>query len=215
MLARVVRRTMRCTLIDEVMVATTTQSADDDVVRECTKLGVVYFRGGEADVLDRYYRAAKKVRAESVVRITADCPLIEPEVIAQVVTQFQEGRCDYASNALKRTYPRGLDTEVLSFAALARAWCEAKKKYQREHVTPYLYENSQLFRLLSVTSPTDYSSYRWTVDTREDLRFVQTVYHRLGSDDRFSWKQLLALLAKRPELTALNSGVKQRLLQRS
>jgi spore coat polysaccharide biosynthesis protein SpsF len=212
MLARVVCRTQRASSLDEVVVATTTNLTDDVIADECGKLHVALFRGDEQDVLDRYYQAAQSHRADLVVRITSDCPLIEPEVIDHVVGEFLVTQPDYASSTLERTYPRGLDTEVMSLAALKRAWSEASEPYQRVHVTPYLYQNPGLFRLLSVTHKEDLSQHRWTVDTAEDLAFVREVYRRLGNDDAFSWRQVLDLLAHEPELMAINQEIQQKAL---
>ena len=212
MLARVVRRTQRALSLDDVVVATTVERADEAIVAECRKLAVSVFRGDEQDVLDRYYQAARTHRAEAIVRITSDCPLIEPEVIDKVVHAFLEARPDYGSNVLQRTYPRGLDTEVMSISALERAWQNATERYQRVHVTPYLYENPDQFRLLSVKNAQDYSGYRWTVDTPDDLAFVREVYQRLGDGDAIHWMDVVALLAREPQLAELNRAIGQKAL---
>jgi len=212
-LARVVRRLRRANLIGELVIATTHSPADDLIVEECRRLSVCFFRGEEKDVLDRYYRAAQSVSAEAVVRITSDCPLIEPETTDMTIRAFVEKRPDYASNALQRTYPRGLDTEVMTYAALARTWREAHQFYQRSHVTPYIYENPEKFELLSVTGDADYSTYRWTLDTAEDLEFIRAVYGHMGNDDGFHWADALALLRREPDLLELNRHVTQKTLQ--
>jgi spore coat polysaccharide biosynthesis protein SpsF len=213
MLARVVRRTQRATLVDRVVVATTRESADEAIVAECVRLGTQAFRGDEEDVLDRYYQVAAAQGAEAVVRITSDCPLIEPEVIDQVVDAFLRAEPDYASNFLERTYPRGLDTEVTTFTALECAWREATEPYQRAHVTPYLYQHPDRFELLSVKAETDLSDHRWTVDTPEDLVFVREVYARLFNQDWISWTDVLNLLSREPGLLKLNRTVRQKTLQ--
>jgi spore coat polysaccharide biosynthesis protein SpsF len=210
MLARVVKRTQRATSLSQVVVATTTSLADAAIVTECVRLKVPVFRGDEEDVLDRYYQAGQAHKADAVVRITSDCPLIDPGVVDQVVQAFLDARPDYASNTLERTYPRGVDTEVVTMTALHRAWREAREPYQRVHVTPYFYQNPQLFRLLSVKADADYSRYRWTVDTSEDLAFVQTVYTRLGNDDAISWRAVLTLLESEPVLAELNRYIQQK-----
>jgi spore coat polysaccharide biosynthesis protein SpsF len=213
MLARVVQRMQRASTLDEVVVATTTQADDEAIVAECGRLGVPVFRGDEQDVLDRYWQTARAHQAQAVVRITSDCPLIEPEVIDRVVEAFLHAAPDYASNTLERSYPRGLDTEVVALSALERAWREATKSYQRVHVTPYLYQHPELFKLLSVTNDVDRSNYRWTVDTLEDLAFVQEVYERLGDDGTMGWTEVLDLLAREPALVELNRQVQQKALQ--
>lgn len=212
MLARVVRRTRRASLIDEVIVAITKELADNILVAECRRIHVFFFRGTEEDVLDRYFRAAGAYKAETVVRITSDCPLIDPGVVDRVIGCFLDKRADYASNSLVRTYPRGLDTEIMTVEALGRAWREATERYQRMHVTPYIYENPNLFRIISITGKDDYSHHRWTVDEQEDLDFVRTVYARLGNDDTFTWRDVLALLKEEPSLAEINRNIRQKTL---
>lgn len=210
MLARVVRRAVRARLVDEVVVATSTADADDPIATECRDLRVACFRGNEEDVLDRYYHAAVTHRAEVIVRITSDCPLIDPEVTDRVIRAFLEMQPDYASNTLHRTYPRGLDTEVTTLAALERAWRDAAEPYQRIHVTPYLYQHPQHFILLPVIGSEDLSAGRWCVDTPEDLEFLRAIYSRLGPNDTFSWRDVCRLLDAEPHLAEINRAVPQK-----
>jgi spore coat polysaccharide biosynthesis protein SpsF len=212
MLARVVRRVRRASGIDQLVVATSVASADDPIVAECRRLGVAWFRGSEPDVLDRYYQAAAAHQAEVVVRVTADCPLIDPGETGRVIRAFVEGEPDYASNILRRTYPRGLDTEVMSAATLARAWREADQPYQRAHVTPYVYQHPESFRLLSLTGEPDRSVHRWTVDSADDLELVRAVYRRMEGEDGFSWHEVLGLLHAEPWLAELNRHVRHKQL---
>jgi spore coat polysaccharide biosynthesis protein SpsF len=165
MLARVVRRVQLARMPDAVVVATTLAPFDDAIVAECVRLGVPAFRGSEQDVLDRYWQATCTHQADVIVRITADCPLIDPRLVDYVVAAFLEGQPDYASNVLERTYPRGLDTEVMAQTTLEQAWQQAGQLYQRAHVTPYIYQNPNRFRLLPVKAEADHSYLRWTVDT--------------------------------------------------
>jgi len=209
-LGRVVNRLRRCRGTSDILVATTDLPADDAIVAECRKCRVQVARGDQDDVLDRYYRAAQLTKAEIVVRITSDCPLIDPAITDKTIAAFVEARPDYTSNALERTYPRGLDTEVFSFDALARAWREARKPYEREHVTPYIYEHPELFKIVSVKGEQDYSQHRWTVDTAEDLEFVRAIYTRIGNRPDFSWCDVLNLLEREPELVELNRHVMQK-----
>ena len=146
-LARVVHRLRRAHLLNEIVIATTISPADDSIVRECERLAVQCFRGPEQDVLDRYYQTAKAFSAEAVVRVTSDCPLIDGELIDATIRTFLDQKADYSSNNIPRTYPRGLDAEVFTFAGLERTWREAVKPYEREHVTPYFYEHPELFRM--------------------------------------------------------------------
>jgi len=211
-LARVVERVRRSRLACEVVVATTTRPADDRVVEECQRLAVKVFRGSESDVLDRSYNAAKLFRADAIVRICSDCPLTDPAIIDQTIQSFLAAQADYSSNALDRTYPRGLDTEVMTQQALARCWREARAYYQRSHVTPYIYENPDQFRIVRVRGEEDYSGYRWTLDTAEDLAFIRAVYARMEDKDWFSWRDVLRLLEQEPELMELNQHILQRAL---
>jgi spore coat polysaccharide biosynthesis protein SpsF len=212
-LARVVRRLCRANLIDEIVVATTNSAVDQAIVDECRRLRVRVFRGEEHDVLDRYYQTARSMCAEGIVRITSDCPLIDPEITDNTIRSFLDRRPDYASNALQRTYPRGLDTEVMTWDALACAWQEAKIPYQRAHVTPYLYENPGRFDILAFKGADDFSDHRWTLDAPEDIAFIRAVYDRLENDDSFAWQDVLAVLQREPELLELNRDVMQKALQ--
>jgi spore coat polysaccharide biosynthesis protein SpsF len=212
-LARVIRRLGRARLLDQCVVATTVEPVDEAIVRECATLEVACFRGSENDVLDRYYQAANLYPAKAVVRITSDCPLIDPNLVDDTIRVFQNERADYASNVFPRTYPRGLDTEVFGVAALARAWKEASEPYQREHVTPYFYENPQTFRLASASGKVDYSGYRWTLDTPEDLELLRTIYSRFDGRDDFSWEEVIHLMEREPGLAELNSQVLQKSLR--
>jgi spore coat polysaccharide biosynthesis protein SpsF len=213
MLARVVKRVSRAATLNKVVIATSTEPGDQVIADFCDAHSVAVFRGSELDVLDRYYQAARAHAADVIVRITSDCPLIEPRVLDRVVSEFQNSRPDYASNTLVRTYPRGLDVEVVSITGLERAWHEACKPYQRVHVMPYFYENPTLFRCLNVSSEQNYGEYRWTVDTPEDLAFVRSVYEQFENRDYFSWRDVIAMLEKHPELVALNRDVQQKSLQ--
>jgi spore coat polysaccharide biosynthesis protein SpsF len=213
MLERVVERLRQARLVDEVVIATTDQAADDVIVEECRRRDVRVCRGDENDVLDRYYRAAQTVKAEVVVRVTSDCPLIDAEITDKTIAAFLESRPDYAANTLKRTYPRGLDTEVMSVDALTRAWQDARNAYERTHVTPYIYEHADEFRLLSVTGDADYSGHRWTVDTPEDLELIRAIYTRFENQARFSWREVLAVLEREPALMDLNRSIMQKALR--
>jgi spore coat polysaccharide biosynthesis protein SpsF len=212
MLARVVQRVRRAQTVQRVVVAATLNAADEPIVRECRRLRVELYRGSELDVLDRFHQVASLCEAGVVVRITSDCPLIDPGVIDRVVEAFLDWRPDYASNVLHRTYPRGLDTEVVDMPALERAWREAVEPCQRAHVTPYFYEHPGKFRLLSVTCEMDHGDHRWTVDTPEDLAFVREVYARLNGGDSITWEKVLELLVREPALLDLNRQVRQKLL---
>jgi len=209
-LSCVIRRVRRFRRADDLLIATTTETSDDLIVQAAQSCGAAVFRGSESDVLDRYYQAARSVNADVIVRITSDCPLIDPEVSDYTIDRFLQVRPDYASNVLERTYPRGLDTEVIDFPALECAWREARVPYEREHVTPYLYRRPERFRLLSVTGDRDNSSYRWTLDTPKDLDFLRAVYARGKGSPDTSWRAVLKILQRDPELVSINQNVKQK-----
>ena len=211
-LGRVVRRMHRARLVNEIVVATTTSAADDDIVRECRRLGVRWFRGSETDVLDRYFRAVTEYAIDVVVRITADCPVIDPGIVDETIQMFLDKKADYASNGLRSTYPRGLDTEVFSSMALAKAWREAGEAHQREHVTPYFYEHPELFCIASLENKTNESHHRWTLDTYDDLRLLRQIYFHFSGEDDFGWQEVLQFMQREPHLAELNSHVAQKAL---
>jgi glutamate-1-semialdehyde aminotransferase/spore coat polysaccharide biosynthesis protein SpsF (cytidylyltransferase family) len=209
MLQHVVERVRRARTVDKVVVATTDRPADDAVEAFCRAHRIDVFRGSEEDVLDRFYRASSAFGADIVVRITADCPLIDPIVMDKVVIRALAGdHVDYVTNRLRYTYPDGLDVETVSFTALEKAWKEARLPADREHVTSYI-RNPERFRMASVENETDLSprNLRWTVDEPSDLQFVRSVYQRLGGNgNRFGLPEVLALLDREPDLARINAG---------
>lgn len=213
MLDRVMERVDRSRCIDAIVVATTTNPADQPLIEYCLAKGWLLSRGSERDVLDRYYFAAKEYHADIIIRITSDCPLVDPELIDEVVNVLlEQPAIDYASNSLEpRSYPRGLDAEAFRRSALAIAWAEDKNPATREHVTPML-RSSPRFQRVRVSSDNDHSSLRWTVDTPEDLRVVEWIYQQLGGSG-FSWREVLQLLEEWPEVSAWNRGVEQKFVQ--
>ncbi len=203
-------RIARCTAIGEVVVATTTSERDTPVADLCRRLGVPVFRGSEQDVLDRYYQAALFARAETVVRFTADCPLLDPQVTDRTVRLFLDGPEPYAyvSNAVPPSFPDGLDTEVFSAEALATAWREAVEPAHREHVTPFLWEQPDRFRIGVLRCDVDLSSLRWTVDYPADLEFVRGVYEALyATKPGFGMEDVLELLERQPAMASINGGL--------
>lgn len=211
MLTRVVNRTSKAKNVHSIMIATTTNPIDDAIAYLCKQQGWAYFRGSEEDVLDRYYQASLTVKATAIVRITADCPLIEPEIIDRVIDKFLSchPEPDYVSNTLHRTFPRGLDVEVISTNAMAKAWEESKDLASREHVTPYIWRQPDKFVISNIKNDVDLSHMRWTVDTAEDLIFIRKVYDNLAADD-FTWRQVLKLLSSHPEWLEINRHIKQK-----
>jgi glutamate-1-semialdehyde 2,1-aminomutase len=178
--------------VDQVMLATSVDSRNDPLAEYVRKLGYSVFRGDEDDVLDRYYLAAKEVGADSVVRITGDCPLIDPVVVDEIIFKFHNDGVDYASNTLPPTYPDGLDTEVFTFRALEMAWSQARASGEREHVTPFIRDSGK-FSCVNVAYEIDFSEERWTVDEPEDFEVVRKVFEYFNPQNDFSWLDVLEL----------------------
>lgn len=214
MLSHVVERARRAKTLDEVIVATTTEPEDGAIEALCSEMDCPVYRGLLHDVLDRFYQAAKAYRAEGVVRFTADCPLLDPEVVDHTVTEFLKSGVDFAANRLpppfRRTYPIGLDTEVCTFTALERAWREAVEKHEREHVMPYFYDSPGRFKILRVDYEVDYGNRRWTVDTPADLALVRKIFERFQGRLDFNWLDVLALFDREPELAEINAEVRHK-----
>lgn len=210
-LSRVVKRTRRATLLDEVVVATSILPSDDIIVEECKRLDVESFRGDELDVLDRYYRAAIKVNAGLIVRVTSDCPLIDPHLIdvhvERLLSRWSE--VDFVTNMVKQTYPLGLAVEAMPADVLARMKRMSDSDALKEHVTSLVYVEPQWFRIDSVLHSIDLSALRWTVDTQEDLDLVRLIFRQFGHD-RFSWEEVLPLMKQHPEWIAINQHVRQK-----
>jgi spore coat polysaccharide biosynthesis protein SpsF len=193
-----------------VAVATTDSPEDTPLVALCEKLGVKVFRGSEEDVLDRFYMTAKEFAPGGIlVRLTGDCPLHDPEIISKTVEAFRKNNCDYAANINPPTFPDGLDTEVLGFETLERAWHEASLKSEREHVTLHIRNHPEKFKIHNFTNEKDLSAIRWTLDQKEDLEFVRNVYSRLASKGIFGMNEILELLRKEPEITESNRNIER------
>lgn len=213
-LVRCINRLKRAKCLDEIVIATTNKKRDKVIVDLCIKKRWKYFRGNEDDVLDRYYQAAKAFQGDIIVRVTSDCPLIEPTIVDAVVTTMIEHfhAHDYTANNLTRTFPIGLDTEAFTIEALERAWKEDKNPAWREHVTPYIRFHPEIFSYLEFQNDKDLSYMRWTLDTKEDLEFLRRIYKRFNGKDDFSWKDVLKILENEPELCRINAHVKQKVI---
>ncbi len=232
MLGLVVDRTRLATSVTDTLVATTTDASDDAIEAYCRQHAITVFRGSHFDVLDRYHAAAEAAGAKTVVRITADCPLIDPGLIDLTVAALGplEGRSfDFAATRLPppwgRTFPIGLDVEACTMTALERAWKEASEPEEREHVMPYLYKGVRLsstgplrcegasdtgMRITILDCPENLGGQRWTVDTKEDLDFVRQVYEAFPGRRGFSWLEVRELVRSRPELLLINAGIRHK-----
>lgn len=208
MLWHVVNRARMAVLVDTVLVATTTEKADDAIEKWCKENAILCFRGSMNDVLERYYMAAKEYGAKTIVRITSDCPLLDPAIVDEIIMRFAEGGLDYVS--VGPTHPDGLDAEVFSYEALKKAFNEASLASEREHVTPYIWKNPGTFNISSVSCSPDLSHMRWTVDDERDFKFVKAVYEGLGCPEKaFYLKDILGFLDMNKGLLKINSDTKR------
>jgi spore coat polysaccharide biosynthesis protein SpsF len=211
MLGQVVHRLRPSNLVNRIVVATTIDPSDDEIAQFCSSEGIDCFRGDVFDVLDRYYQAARYYRADVVVRITADCPLMDASLVDEIVAAFFDLKVDFAANRLpppwKRSYPIGLDIEVVSFSALKRTWQEAQQPFEREHVMPYLYDQSGRFKTLLLHHEPDYGEKRWTVDTPQDLDLLQAIFNYFREVPNFTWEDVLSWVAEHPDIEQMNAGV--------
>jgi spore coat polysaccharide biosynthesis protein SpsF len=212
LLERMIERVRAATTPGAIVVATTTDPADRPIKELCSRLDVVCFRGHPTDLLDRHYRVARQHKADVVVKIPSDCPLIDPAVVDRVIGYFHAnpGRFDYVSNLHPPSYPDGNDVEVMSLAALEEAWKKATKSFEREHTTPYLWEHPERFRIGNIHWDVglDYAmTHRWTIDYPEDYLLVKAVFEDLWEPGArpFSVLDILLLLQRRPDIAQLNA----------
>ncbi len=208
-----IERLKRVPSADHIVVATTVNETDQPIVDLCQRLQVSFYRGSEQDVLSRYYEAARQFKADVVVRVTSDCPVIDPQVVGQTIERFLEKYplYDYVTNVLKRTFPRGMDTEVFSFKALEEAFNEAIHPLEREHVTPFIQNQAQRYKLENITFHEDQSRHRWTVDMPEDLALITRIIDALYPVKKeFDLQDMLALLKKNKEWSRLNAAIEQK-----
>lgn len=212
-LALMVERLRRVRSVDDVVIATTAHSSCDPIEDLARALRVVCFRGSEEDVLDRVLRAGEVAEADLIVETTGDCPLIDPPTVALVIDRFLEGGVDYCSNILVRTYPRGMDTQVFPLTVLREVARLTDDPVDREHVSYYIYQHPERFRLRNVESglPSSAADLRLTVDTADDFRLVKTIFEELyPAKPAFTLSDILALFERRPELADINRHVQQK-----
>ena len=202
----VINQISHCKSIDKIIVATTNLKEDDKIEVLTKNKNIICFRGNSSDVLDRYYQCAKLYSLSIIIRITGDNPLIDPNIVEKVLTEFQSGSYDYISNGLVRTFPYGTDTEIFSFNALEKSWKNAKKDDEREHVTPYFYRNPEKFRIYNMTHVPDLSYIRLTVDQIEDFIFVKNIVSKINKRPILI-NYIINLLTEEPELVNINKNV--------
>lgn len=207
------KRLQHCNLIDKLVIATTENHLDDDIVKLCIKENYLYFRGSEKNVLKRFYDTATYYQASHIVRCNADCPLIDPAIVDLTIRKYLDKlpEYDYASTILDQTYPLGMHIEVFSYKALKKVFKEARKKEDLEHVTPYIYNNNSKFKLLSIKNSQNLSTYRWTVDYEKDLLMVRSIAKLLGLEKllMINMNELIEFLSKNKKIFEINKDYKK------
>jgi len=205
--------------INEIILAIPDTKENNVLEKFAKENKVKYFKGSEQDVLSRYFKAAKKFKCAIIVRITSDCPLIDPEIVDLVIKKHFDSGADFAANflegektkSIERTFPKGTEVEVFNFATLEKAYKQAKKQYQKEHVDPYIFEHPEIFKIATVKNTENISHFRWTVDERKDLELVREIYKKLYKKDKvFLMEDIVRLFKKYPELMETNKDVKHK-----
>ncbi len=198
-------------LIDKIIIATTNLEEDDIIEQYARDNELEYFRGSSLDVLDRYYQCAKKFKLNTILRVTSDCPLIDPIIIDKIIKKFNDGKYEYVSNFLTHSFPNGTEAEIFSFNVLEKVWENAKESFQREHVTPYIYQNKKKFFLGQIKNEKDYSNFRWSVDKKNDLELVKIIISKIKKNP-ILMHDIIQLFTHEPELVKINSSnvLKQR-----
>lgn len=215
LLSYLIERLHACRECDAYRVLTGTSPQDDPIVTFCKEMNIPYFRGSDDDVLARYQQASEQYSPDAIVRVTGDCPLIDPNIVDEVIRSYREGfpKWDYVSNVLERTFPRGMDVEVFSRQTLESTANHALKPSEREHVTTYIYAHPELFKLHNVASKIKLPNYRLTVDTIEDFRIVRHILEALyPQNPLFSLKEIITFLNAHPEIPKINAHIAQKLI---
>jgi len=210
MIERQIERLRRSKRIDQLIVATSTHQEDNVLETLCKRIGIFCFRGNLKNVLGRFYQAAKPFKPEHIIRLTGDCPLVDPALIDELVDFYLERRCDYASNCQEPSLPDGLDAEIFSFSVLEETWREAILPSHQEHVTSFILAHPERYRIGHYKYHRDLSNLRWTVDELEDLEFVRRVYEKLyPANPEFKTEDVVALLDREPDLLEINKHFKR------
>lgn len=208
-----IERIRKSKKIDQIIIATSVKESEQPIVTLCEKLSIPYFRGSEQDVLERYYETAKHYKVDVIIRLTSDCPIIDPTVIDAVVNKYLEHALatSYVSNTIERSFPRGLDVEVFSFEALEKAHLTATLEAEREHVTAYMYTNQSDIKVANFKGKIDYSNNRWTVDTSDDFKLIELIINELyNPEEIFLLEDVIAVLMENPDWKKINNHVEQK-----
>jgi len=218
MLSHVINQTISANLIDDVIIATSTNSSDEPIIAFCEKNNVKYFRGSEKNVLDRYFKCAQKFSCDPIIRVTADCPLVDPNIIDNILEKFERGNYDYVSTTITKqdskwmdstcNFPQGLAVEVAKFSTLNKAWENAKKPSELEHVFPYVQFHPELFNIGNLQNNEDFSYIRCTVDHPQDLDFVRKIYQKIPKNKPFvELNDILDIVRDDPKIVETNNMI--------
>ena len=194
------------TQIDKKIIATTTESIDNDIENLANNIGIECFRGNSLNVLDRYYNCAKSFDIDTIVRISGDAPLIDPIIVDKTIEYYKKNNFDYVSNFFRRTFPIGTEIEIFSFKTLEKCWKTAQQSYEKEHVTPFIYEHPELFNIGFIEHSENLSNLHWTVDRIEDFNFVEIILQKI-KERPVSMNQILNLLKLEPDLLKINGSI--------
>jgi spore coat polysaccharide biosynthesis protein SpsF (cytidylyltransferase family) len=203
----VINRVKKIKNVEQIILATSTNPSDRSLVKIAEKENILTFTGSEKDVLDRYYKTSLKFNADPIIRITGDCPLIDPKLITKMLDFFQHEKYDFMSNNINPTFPDGLDASIFSFNALEQAWKKSNLQSEREHVVPYILKNKKCFKIFSYENSKNLSNYRWTVDEKNDLNFIRRIYYLMKPKTIFYTNDILTVIKQNPKLLAINSSI--------
>jgi spore coat polysaccharide biosynthesis protein SpsF len=203
----VINRVKSTKNIDQIILATTNKEEDKILLKIAKKNNIIGYAGEVNNVLKRYFKCAEKFNADPIIRITADCPLIDPIIIEKILKFFQRNTFDYVTNTLPPTFPDGLDVEIFSFDSLKKSYNKAKLKSEKEHVTPYIRNHKKLFKTFNLKHNLDLSQHRWTVDEKLDLKFVRLIYAKMKPEKFFGMKEILSIIDKNPILSNINHNI--------
>lgn len=209
MIWHVINRVKKIKSVKQIALITTKNESDKILLEIAKKNNIIGFAGDENDVLKRHYQCALKINADPIIRITGDCPLIDPALVEKILRFYLNSNYDYVSNTIIPTFPDGLDTEIFSFATLKKIIHQAKLKSEREHVTIYITKNKKLFKIFNYKNEKDLSQFRWTVDRKQDLKLVRTIYSKMKPKTIFTMDDVLKIISQNPHLLKINKGIKR------
>ena len=205
----IIERLKSCKKVEQIILATSSREEDKKLIEIANDCNILSFAGDENDVLSRFYHAALKFNADPIIRITGDCPLVDPSLVDKILEFYLENNYDFVSNTIIPTYPDGLDIEIFSLKSLTKAFNEAKLKSEKEHVTPYIWKNPKIFQLFNYKNKEDLSDYRWTVDEQLDLELIREIYSNFKPKIIFSFKDVIEMAKLNPQIFKINENIKR------